>query len=85
MMVLPKKSGQNQPEKESIEMATMKQLWFVDDQKIELRDVDIPAVGRDMVKVKVAYVALCATDIHMVTMGILNAKPPMLWAMRLPA
>ncbi|MDY6827385.1 MAG: alcohol dehydrogenase catalytic domain-containing protein [Bacillota bacterium] len=58
-------------------MATMKQLWFVDENKIELRTVDIPPVGRDMVKVKIAYIALCATDVHQVSMGVLGAKPPM--------
>ena len=58
-------------------MAKMKQLWFADKNKIELRQVDIPEVGKDMVKVKIAYVALCATDVHMVTMGVLGAKPPM--------
>lgn len=58
-------------------MAKMKQLWFAEENKIELREVDIPTVGREMVRVKTAYVALCATDIHMVTMGILGAKPPM--------
>ena len=58
-------------------MATMKQLWFVDENKIELQQVDIPEVGREMVKVKIAYVALCATDVHQVTMGVLGAKSPM--------
>lgn len=58
-------------------MFKMKQLWFADENKIELRQVDVPEVGKDMVKVKIAYVALCATDAHMVTMGVLGAKPPM--------
>jgi len=58
-------------------MATMKQLWFTEKDKIELREVDIPEVGREMVKVKIAYAALCATDVHQVTMGVLGAKPPM--------
>lgn len=58
-------------------MAKMKQLWFAEENKIELRQVDIPETGKDMVKVKVAYVALCATDVHMVSMGVLGAKPPM--------
>ena len=34
----------------------------LDENKIELRQVDVPEVGKDMVKVKIAYVALCATD-----------------------
>ncbi|MCR4431059.1 MAG: alcohol dehydrogenase catalytic domain-containing protein [Tepidanaerobacteraceae bacterium] len=58
-------------------MAKMKQVWFVEGNKVELREVEIPKVGKDMVKVKIAYVAICATDVHMVTMGVLGAKPPM--------
>jgi (R,R)-butanediol dehydrogenase/meso-butanediol dehydrogenase/diacetyl reductase len=57
-------------------MATMKQLWWTDKDKIELRDVEIPAVQSNEVKVKVAYAALCATDVHMVTMGVMGSKPP---------
>lgn len=55
----------------------MKQLWYVEENKIELLDVPIPDVGYGQVKIKVAYTAICATDIHMVTMGVLGAKPPM--------
>jgi len=55
----------------------MKQVWYADDNKIELRDVPIPDVGFGQVKIKVAYAAICATDIHMVTLGVLGAKPPM--------
>lgn len=58
-------------------MAKMKQLWYVEENKVEVLEVDIPPVGKEMVKVKIAYAALCATDVHMVTMGILGAKPPM--------
>lgn len=58
-------------------MAKMKQLWFTDENKVEVLEVDVPKVGKEMVKVKIAYAALCATDVHMVTMGILGAKPPM--------
>ena len=43
-------------------MATMKQLWWVDWDQIELREVEIPQVKPNEVKVKVAYAALCATD-----------------------
>ncbi len=57
-------------------MATMKQLWWVDWDKIELREVEIPQVKPNEVKVKVAYAALCATDVHQVTMGVMNSKPP---------
>jgi len=58
-------------------MATMKQVWFASENKIEVRDVAIPEVGPNQVKVKIAYAAICATDVHMVTMGVLGAKPPM--------
>jgi (R,R)-butanediol dehydrogenase/meso-butanediol dehydrogenase/diacetyl reductase len=54
----------------------MKQLWFVEGNKVELREVDEPAPGPGELKIKIAYAALCATDVHMVTMGILGAKPP---------
>ena len=57
-------------------MATMKQLWYTDTDKIELLDTEIPEVKANEVKVKIAYAALCATDVHKVTMGILGAKPP---------
>lgn len=57
-------------------MATMKQLWWVDKDQIELKDVEIPEVKPNEVKVKIAYAALCATDIHQVTMGVMNSKPP---------
>ncbi|MDR3766366.1 MAG: alcohol dehydrogenase catalytic domain-containing protein [Butyricicoccus sp.] len=57
-------------------MATMKQLWWTDTDKIELKDVPIPEVGPNDVKVKIAYAALCATDVHQVTMGVMGAKPP---------
>ncbi|NTW70947.1 MAG: alcohol dehydrogenase catalytic domain-containing protein [Eubacteriaceae bacterium] len=58
-------------------MEKMNQVWFADKDKVEVRKVDIPAPGANQVKVKIAYAALCATDIHMVSMGILGAKPPM--------
>lgn len=57
-------------------MATMKQLWWTDTDKIELKEVPIPEVGPNEVKVKIAYAALCATDVHQVTMGVMGAKPP---------
>ena len=57
-------------------METMKQLWWTAKDKIELKDVEIPAVGPNEVKVKIAYAALCATDVHQVTMGVMGAKPP---------
>ncbi|SEJ29419.1 (R,R)-butanediol dehydrogenase / meso-butanediol dehydrogenase / diacetyl reductase [Propionispira arboris] len=58
-------------------MSTMKQLWFTAKNKVALRNVEIPKVERNQVRVKIAYTALCATDIHQVSMGLLGAKPPM--------
>lgn len=55
----------------------MKQVWYTEKDKIELLDVPEPSAGKGQIKVKIAYAALCATDIHMVTMGVLGAKPPM--------
>ena len=54
-------------------MATMKAIWWTGPDKIELlTDVPIPEVTAGMVKVKVAYTAICATDVHMVSMGAMN-------------
>lgn len=58
-------------------MDTMKQLWFVAENEVALKEVKIPEVGPNQVKIKIAYAALCATDVHQVTMGVLGAKPPM--------
>jgi len=52
----------------------MKALWWTGPDKIELlRDVPIPEIRPGTVKVKVAYAAICATDIHMVSMGAMGA------------
>ena len=53
----------------------MKSVYFADVNKIEVRDVEQPQVRKGTVKIKTEYAALCATDLHMVTMGILGAKP----------
>lgn len=58
-------------------MATMKQVWFAAESTVEVRDVPVPEVASNQIKAKLAYAALCATDVHMVTMGVLDAKPPM--------
>jgi (R,R)-butanediol dehydrogenase/meso-butanediol dehydrogenase/diacetyl reductase len=62
--------------KEEKKMAdTMKAIWWTEPKKIELlHDVPIPVVKPNMVKVKMAYAALCATDFHQVSMGVMNAK-----------
>ena len=58
-------------------MGKMKQLWFVEKGKVDLLEVDIPEVKANQVRIKIAYAALCATDVHQVTMGVLGAAPPM--------
>jgi len=55
----------------------MRQAWFTADNKIEVRLVDVPELKPGQVKIRTAYAALCASDKHMMTMGILGAKPGM--------
>jgi len=57
-------------------MATMKQLWWTHGKEIELKDVVIPEVKPNEVKVKVAYAAICATDVHQVEQNVMGAQPP---------
>ena len=53
----------------------MKALWWTGPGKIELlSDVPVPEVKPGSIKIKIAYAAICATDIHMVTMGVMNAR-----------
>lgn len=56
-------------------MMKMKSVYFAEKDRIEVRDVEVPQVQPGMVKIKTAYAALCATDVHMVTMGVLGAQP----------
>ena len=63
---------------------TMKQIWYTKTIEkgepgkngMEMREVEIPTPGPNEVLVKTRYAAICATDVHMVTMGVLGAKPP---------
>jgi len=55
----------------------MRQVWYTADKKIEIRNVNIPDLKPGQVKIKTAYAALCASDKHMMTMGILGGKPGM--------
>ncbi len=56
---------------------TMKAVWWTGPGKIELlTDVPVPEVGPGMVKIKNAYAAICATDLHMVSMGVMNSVLP---------
>jgi len=54
-------------------MDTMKAIWWTGKDRIELVDVPIPEVTPGTVKVKLTYAAMCATDMHMVSMGAMNA------------
>ena len=56
-------------------MDVMKAIWWTGHNKIELRsDVPVPEIKPGMVKLKVAYSAICATDLHMVSMGVMRAE-----------
>jgi len=56
----------------------MKQVWFTKDRTIDVLDVEEPgSPPYGKIKVKTAYASLCASDLHMVTMGILGATPGM--------
>ena len=57
-------------------MTTMKQLWWTEKDHIELKDVEIPEVKPNEVKVKIAYAAICASDVHQVEQGVMGATPP---------
>ncbi|MBR2188017.1 MAG: alcohol dehydrogenase catalytic domain-containing protein, partial [Eubacterium sp.] len=57
-------------------MATMKQLWWTHDKEIELKDVEIPEVKPNEVKIKMAYAAICASDVHQVEQNVMGAQPP---------
>ncbi len=53
-------------------MATMKAALYMKNQQFELADVEIPEVTADHVKVKIAYCALCATDVHVLYHDLYN-------------
>jgi 2-desacetyl-2-hydroxyethyl bacteriochlorophyllide A dehydrogenase len=55
----------------------MKQVWYTAERKIEIREVEIPKLRHGQVRIKTAYNAICASDKHMMTMGILGARPGM--------
>jgi (R,R)-butanediol dehydrogenase/meso-butanediol dehydrogenase/diacetyl reductase len=60
----------------------MKQVWHIESEKkglldqLEVREVPEPTPGSNEIKVKVEYAALCATDVHSITQGIMGRKPP---------
>lgn len=54
----------------------MKQLWWTHDKEIELKEVEVPDVKPNEVKVKVAYAAICASDVHQVEQNVMGAHPP---------
>lgn len=53
----------------------MKTVFFAGENRVEVREVEERHPGPGQVKIKTAYAALCATDVHMVTMGVLDARP----------
>ena len=57
-------------------MATQKAIWWTGKDKIELIDAPIPEVTPGTIKVKIAYTAVCATDVHIVSMGAMNMTMP---------
>jgi len=54
----------------------MKAIWWTGPDKIELLDTPVPETKPGTIKIKIAYAAICATDLHMVSMGVMNAKLP---------
>jgi len=60
----------------------MKQVWHVEGDKsnllsqLEVRDVPEPSPGYGEIKIKVEYAALCATDVHSITQGIMGGRKP---------
>ena len=55
-------------------MATMKSIWWTGPNKIELVDAPVAEIRPGTVKIQIAYAAICATDMHMVSMGAMGAK-----------
>ena len=48
----------------------MKAAVYADRNKVEVRDIPLKEMGADEAKVKIAFSAICATDIHIVTEGL---------------
>lgn len=59
----------------------MKALVYYERGKCEMRDVPEPKVDclEDGITVRIDYCAMCATDVHIVTMGLYNWPTP--WIM----
>jgi (R,R)-butanediol dehydrogenase/meso-butanediol dehydrogenase/diacetyl reductase len=58
----------------------MKALVYVARNKVEMQDIPEPKIDiSDGIKVRIDYCAMCATDVHIVTMGLYNMPPP--WVM----
>ena len=53
----------------------MKAAIYMGNHSVELKDIPIPDMHSDTVKVKIKYAALCATDIHCVYHGLFNRQP----------
>lgn len=53
----------------------MKAAVYAGVNQVEIRDIPMPKTADDEVLVKVEYCALCATDVHLVTEGMLGFEP----------
>jgi (R,R)-butanediol dehydrogenase/meso-butanediol dehydrogenase/diacetyl reductase len=47
-------------------MAKMKAALYMRDGKLDLKEVDIPPVSFEKIRIKIKYCAMCATDAHVV-------------------
>jgi (R,R)-butanediol dehydrogenase/meso-butanediol dehydrogenase/diacetyl reductase len=57
----------------------MKVTIFKEMGKVALKEVPIPQIGPGKVKVKLAYCALCATDVHIVDHSLYGIPPGIDW------
>ena len=57
----------------------MKTAIFEDMGKVRLKDFPDPVIGPGRAKVKIAYCALCATDVHIVDHSLYGIPPGMGW------
>jgi threonine dehydrogenase-like Zn-dependent dehydrogenase len=53
----------------------MRQVWYAAKDKLEVREVPIPRPGYGQVQIRMSYAAICATDVHQMTMGVMGVKP----------
>ena len=56
----------------------MKAAFVVDECKVELRDIDVPAIADDEVLIKVKTVGVCGSDLHLFKGTHAFRKPPVI-------